>query len=88
MTVIKQIKGCPPRRKTFAEADSRGTAWMSFRDHSLYLTTGKYSGTRALKGKDFSAWALFLEKEGFAPIPNYSLQVLEVIQTYDLDRAD
>ncbi len=64
------------------------TAWMSFRDHSLYLTTGKYSGTRTLKGKDFSAWALFLEKEGFAPIPNYSLQVLEVIQTYDLDRAD
>jgi flagellum-specific peptidoglycan hydrolase FlgJ len=64
------------------------TAWMSFRDHSLYLTTGKYSGTRALKGKDFSAWALFLEKEGFAPVPNYSLQVLEVIQTYHLDRKD
>jgi flagellum-specific peptidoglycan hydrolase FlgJ len=64
------------------------TAWMSFRDHSLYLTTGKYSGTRTLAGKDFSAWALYLEKEGFAPIPNYSLQVLEVIQTYDLDRQD
>lgn len=64
------------------------TAWMSFRDHSLFITTGQYSATAELKGKDFATWAIKLEELGFHPCKNYSLQVLEVIQTYKLDQWD
>lgn len=64
------------------------TAWMSFRDHSLYITTGQFSDTAALKGKDFSTWAIKLEELGFRPCDNYSLQVLEVIRKYNLNQWD
>lgn len=64
------------------------TAWMSFRDHSLYLTTGDFSSTAELKDKSYADWAIFLEAAGYKPIPNYSMQVLEAIQTYRLDQWD
>lgn len=64
------------------------TAWMSFRDHSLYLTTGDFSSTAELKGKSYADWAISLESAGFKPVANYSMQVLEVIQTYRLDQWD
>ena len=64
------------------------TAWMSFRDHSLYITTGKFSGMRGLKGAPNSEWAQTLEKAGFRPVPNYSGQVLRVIQEYQLEKWD
>jgi len=61
---------------------------MSFRDHSLYITTGKFSGMRGLKGAPNSEWAQTLEKAGFRPVPNYSGQVLRVIQEYQLEKWD
>lgn len=64
------------------------SAWMSFRDHSLYLTTGKFSGMRGLKDRSYAEWAKYLEKAGFKPVPNYAEQVVRVIQTYELDKWD
>lgn len=64
------------------------SAWMSFRDHSLYLTTGKFSPMRNYRGKKFTDWAKALELNGFSPAPDYANQVLEVIRTYDLAQWD
>lgn len=64
------------------------SAWMSFRDHSLYITTGKFSKMRTLGGTDYATWAKALEKEGFQPVPNYARQVLKLIEQYQLSRWD
>ncbi len=64
------------------------SAWMSFRDHSLYITTGKFSKMRSLKDSGYSEWAQALEKAGFRPVPDYAAQVGRVIQTYQLDKWD
>jgi flagellum-specific peptidoglycan hydrolase FlgJ len=64
------------------------SAWMSFRDHSLFITTGKFSSLRSLKGQTYSAWADALEKAGFKPVPDYALQVKTVIRRYGLAQWD
>ncbi len=64
------------------------SAWMSFRDHSLYLTTGKFSPMRNYRGKRYTDWAKALVLNGYAPVPDYSSQVLEVIKTYGLAQWD
>lgn len=64
------------------------SAWMSFRDHSLFLTTGKFSGMRELKNAGYTEWAEALEEAGYHPFPNYSAQVLRVIREYQLEKWD
>lgn len=64
------------------------SAWMSFRDHSLYLTTGKFSPMRSYRGKGYKEWAKALEVNGYSPASDYANQVLEVIRTYNLAQWD
>jgi len=40
-------------------------AWASFRNHSVYLTSGKYGQLATLESSDYKAWASGLEKLGY-----------------------
>lgn len=43
-------------------------SWMSFRDHSLYLTSGRFAQLRQLSAGDYKAWAKGLEQLNFSNI--------------------
>lgn len=64
-------------------------AWTSFRDHSLFLTTGEM-GRRlgGLSGKSFKEWARALERANFSDEKEYGKQLIRVIREYQLDRFD
>ena len=61
-------------------------AWTSFRDHSLYLTTGKLAQLKQLGSEDYVAWAKAIEKAGIGMDDNWAEQLINVIRTYHLDR--
>lgn len=60
------------------------TAWMSFRDHSLFITTGKFSSTRELRGQDYRRWIATLQKLGFYQRASDAKAVEAVIETLAL----
>lgn len=64
-------------------------AWTSFRDHSLFLTTGEM-GRRlsGLSGKSFKEWSRALEKANFSDEKEYGKQLIRVIQDYQLEQFD
>lgn len=61
-------------------------AWTSFRDHSLYLTTGAQSQLKTLGSTDYKAWAQAIEKAKIGPEANWAEQMINVINIYHLDR--
>ena len=64
-------------------------AWASFRDHSHYVTTGKFLSMRQLSSTDYKAWAIGLEREHFSTEPNLAtklVQIIESFQLYELDK--
>lgn len=63
-------------------------AWTSFRDHSLYLTTGKLSALRRLDPDDYKGWARGLEKAGFSGESEFARQLINVIEEYRLYELD
>ncbi|MEM1318659.1 MAG: glucosaminidase domain-containing protein [Bacteroidota bacterium] len=63
-------------------------AWSSFRDHSLYVTQGKFKGLRKLGPKDYKSWAYGLEKRGFSDRSNLAASLIELIESYDLQQFD
>ncbi len=63
-------------------------AWTSFRDHSLYLTTGSYSQLRQLASKDYRLWAEALGKMGFGEQKNYDKQLIGLIEELKLHELD
>lgn len=63
-------------------------AWTSFRDFSLYVTTGKFSRLRTLSPTDFTSWAQALEEEDFSRLPQLSRQLLFLIEEYSLSELD
>lgn len=64
------------------------TAWMSFRDHSLFITTGKFSPTRQMRQQDYLAWIAALQKIGFYNKASDAKAVAEVIEYYKLTDWD
>jgi len=60
-------------------------AWTSFRDHSLYLTTGSRADLRKLKGKSIGKWIEALSERDFRQIPDYELQLQAAIRTFRLE---
>lgn len=66
-----------------------GSAQASFEDHSLFLTTGsRYAFLFSLKQTDYVGWARGLKKAGYATNPKYADKLIEIIETYGLDRYD
>ena len=63
-------------------------AWMSFRDNSLYLSSGKFASLQSLGNKDYKAWAHKLETFGYSEFDNFAAQLIELIQLYGLDDLD
>jgi flagellum-specific peptidoglycan hydrolase FlgJ len=63
-------------------------AWTSFRDHSLYVTSGKYAKLRQLGSTDYKGWAKNLEAEGFSEFEDLEKNLLSLIEKYDLARLD
>ncbi len=64
-------------------------AWSSFRDHSTYLTSGRFPVLEKLDKQDFRAWAEGLEETGYSKSSRHLarslIEVIENHQLYDLD---
>ncbi len=63
-------------------------AWTSFRDHSLYVTSGKYSKLKQLSSTDYKSWAKHLEAESFSEFNKLEAHLLDLIDKYDLSQLD
>lgn len=61
-------------------------AWTSFRDHSLFLTTGKMSPLKEIGPDNYKEWAQAMEQASVGLEPNWSEQLMNVIRIYHLDR--
>lgn len=64
------------------------SAWFSFRDHSLYLTSGRFSRLASLSPRDYSSWAKALEELQFSGYQNLSQSLIFIIRKFDLARLD
>jgi flagellum-specific peptidoglycan hydrolase FlgJ len=63
-------------------------AWTSFRDHSLFITTGKYAPLLNIAVDDYKGWARGLEKAGFSEEPNLAANLIRIIESYRLYEVD
>lgn len=63
-------------------------AWMSFRDHSLYLTSGKNGHLRRLTGESYREWAEGLQHSKRNENEKLAEQLLRVIREFELDQFD
>ena len=65
------------------------TAEASFRDHSDFLRySDRYAFLFDLEPTDYKGWAEGLKKAGYATDPNYPTKLIEIIETYGLDKYD
>ena len=64
------------------------TAWMSFRNHSEHITSGKFANLKNLGTKDYKAWAKGLEKNKFSTERNLSSSLIRIIEQYSLNDLD
>ena len=76
-------------RNTHGQCNRRyETAWLSFRDHSTYITTGRFRPMTQFGAKDYRMWAAGLEELGFNGTENLARQLIETIERFRLDRLD
>lgn len=64
------------------------TAWTSFRDFSLYLTTGTYGRLAQFGPRDYRRWAAGLQELGFNGNDALAGQLQRTIDRYQLFRFD
>ncbi|MBQ7532506.1 MAG: glucosaminidase domain-containing protein [Bacteroidales bacterium] len=61
----------------------------SFRDHSIFLKNNtRYAALFDLKITDYKGWAKGLKKAGYATLPTYANVLINLIETYDLQKYD
>jgi flagellum-specific peptidoglycan hydrolase FlgJ len=64
-------------------------AWVSFRDHSVFITSGKFAKLRNNSNYDYKAWAKGLEKLGYpSDMNNLADRLIEIIEQYELEQLD
>lgn len=64
-------------------------AWTSFRDHSLYLTSGKFAQLTTLESTDYRSWATGLEQLGYGNgIDNLAMHLVDIIEEFGLEELD
>lgn len=63
-------------------------AWTSFRDHSLFITSGNFSPMTQFSATDYRRWAAGLEELGFNKTDDLAKQLLQTIDRYQLFRFD
>ncbi|MCP9236870.1 glucosaminidase domain-containing protein [Lewinella sp. JB7] len=64
------------------------TAWTSFRDFSLYVTSGSFSRMRQFDARDYRRWSAGLEELGFNAEAGLAAQLQRTIDRYELARFD
>jgi flagellum-specific peptidoglycan hydrolase FlgJ len=64
-------------------------AWVSFRDHSVFVTTGKFADLKRLTDKDYKGWAKGLQRLGY-PSSNDNLanELMGIVEQYGLQQLD
>ncbi len=64
-------------------------AWTSFRDHSAYLTSGKFAQLTTIESTDYKTWAKGLEKLGYGNgMENLEKHLVSIIEEYGLQDLD
>lgn len=63
-------------------------AWTSFRDHSLFVTTGRFAQLTSLSDSDYRAWTAGIDQLGYPHANDLGQQLLQVIEEYGLNRYD
>lgn len=64
------------------------TAWTSFRDHSLYLTSGHFTPLTRFSETDYRRWAAGMRELGYGKMEDLDGQLLRTIDRYQLFRFD
>lgn len=64
------------------------TAWFSFRDNSQLLNQGKFKNLSKYGARDYKNWAKGLEELRFSNEPNFSNQIIKIIEQYKLYELD
>ena len=62
--------------------------WRSFRNHSEFITSGKYQLLKNYSTTDYKKWAEGMSKIGFSNQKNYKKQLIDTIEKYQLTRFD
>lgn len=65
-----------------------GTAWESYRAHSLMLGGKRYKHLKKLKKSDYKAWAHGLKKAGYATDKHYAEKLIYIIEEMELYQYD
>ena len=61
----------------------------SYRDHSKFLKNSqRYASLFELEITDYKGWAKGLKKAGYATLPTYAPVLINLIETYDLQKYD
>jgi len=64
------------------------SAWMSFRNHSQYITTGKFTDLVELGATDYQGWAKGLAKKNFSTDKDLAKNLIRIIEEYNLNDLD
>lgn len=64
------------------------TAWFSFRDHSKYITTGKFKYLPRIPISNLEEWAKGLQVIGHPNQQGYNERLLDIVKLYELDLLD
>ncbi len=79
-------------KRVYHDDDSKGECFrhynsveQSFEDHSNFLLENpRYSSLFSLKLTDYKGWARGLKKAGYATNPEYAVQLINIIEQYEL----
>ncbi len=83
-------------RKVYHDDDMRDDCFRvyksvkdSYEDHSIFLSSHqRYAGLFRLKPTDYVSWARGLKAAGYATSPTYADRLINIIESYNLDRLD
>lgn len=64
------------------------SAWTSFRDHSLYITSGRFEPMTRFSETDYRRWAAGLGELGYNDTDDLARQLLRTVDKYQLFRFD
>jgi len=64
------------------------SAWMSFRNHSQYITSGQFADLVELGATDYKGWAKGLAKRNFSNDKNLAKNLIRIIEQYGLNDLD
>ena len=62
-----------------------GSAWLSFRDHSLFLQKKRYRHLKKIPVSDYEGWARGLKEAGYATDRYYAEKLITVIEKLKLN---